>query len=245
MGRNENGTAAGSQPPACRRVSADRRSARLCGAVHICNLYTDLRAQTAISQLARSLRDKTGNLKRMTGIFPDYPAPIVRTGEDGGRELVLVRWGMRSPAFALEGKTIDKGVTNVCNTKSPHGRRWLGPTSRCLATFTAFAEPNRLPDGTSENVWFAIGEDRPLAFFAGVRTNWTSARKTSEGEDNADLFAILTTDPNAEVGAAHQKPDLFRAAEAALQLCIACRRVCEPYVLCLRRIAWFSAPTLR
>ena len=54
-------------------------------------------------------------------------------------------------------------------------------------------------------VWFALAEDRPLAFFAGVWTNWTSTRKVAEGEVTVDLFGFLTADANAEVGTVHPK----------------------------------------
>jgi putative SOS response-associated peptidase YedK len=37
------------------------------------------------------------------------------------------------------------------------------------------------------------------------RTNWTSVRKVKEGETTNDLYAFLTTEPNAEVGAIHPK----------------------------------------
>jgi putative SOS response-associated peptidase YedK len=39
--------------------------------------------------------DKSGNLPAMPGIYPDYPAPIVRNG-NGRRELAMARWGMPS-----------------------------------------------------------------------------------------------------------------------------------------------------
>ena len=68
-------------------------------------------------------RDLTGNLPPLPGVYPDHPAPIVRTAADGMRELAMVRWGMPSPKFALEGKKTDPGVTNVGNTSSPHWRR--------------------------------------------------------------------------------------------------------------------------
>ena len=38
-------------------------------------------------------------------------------------------------------------------------------------------------------VWFALDESRPLAFFAGIWTRWTSVRKVKEGETTNDLFA--------------------------------------------------------
>jgi putative SOS response-associated peptidase YedK len=54
-------------------------------------------------------------------------------------------------------------------------------------------------------VWFAFDESRPLAFFAGVWTRWTSVRKVKESETTNELFAFLTTEPNAEVKAIHPK----------------------------------------
>ncbi|MFZ4745910.1 MAG: SOS response-associated peptidase [Sphingomonas sp.] len=171
----------------------------------MCNLYSMSKGQQAIRELAGAMRDTTGNLPMLPGIFPDYAAPIVRTGADGVRELVMARWGMPSPAFALQGKKVDRGVTNVRNTASPHWRRWLVPAARCLVPFTSFSEPGLNAEGKSEPVWFALDDSRPLAFFAGIWTGWTSTRKVSEGEVTCDLFAFLTTEPNAEVGAIHPK----------------------------------------
>ena len=68
--------------------------------------------------------------------------------------------------------------------------------------FTSFSEFNKAEGG---DIWFAFDETRPLAFFAGIWTNWTSVRKVKEGETTNDIFAFLTTDPNAEVGAIHPK----------------------------------------
>ena len=170
----------------------------------MCNLYSVTKGQQAIRELARAMQDRTGNLPPLPGIFPDYPAPIVRNHPDG-RELAMARWGMPSPAFALEGKKCDPGVTNVRNTKSSHWRRWLGVESRCLVPFTSFAEHEVLPNGSRPPVWFAFDESRPLAFFAGIWTPWTSVRKVKEGETTNDLFAFLTTEPNDVVGAYHPK----------------------------------------
>jgi putative SOS response-associated peptidase YedK len=177
----------------------------------MCNLYSLTKGQQAIIALARAMNDRTGNLPPMPGIFPDYAAPIVREAADG-RELVLARWGMPSPAFALEGKSVDKGVTNIRNTASPHWRRWLKPENRCLVPFTSFSEFNKTEGG---DIWFALAEDRLLATFAGVWTTWTSTRKKAEGEVTTDLYGFLTTDPNAEVKAIHPKamPVILTTAE--------------------------------
>lgn len=171
----------------------------------MCNLYSLTKGQQAIREMARAMRDRAGNLPSMPGIFPDYRAPIVRTGEDGERELVTARWGMPSPAFALQGRKTDPGVTNIRNTASPHWRRWLGPEHRCLVPLTSFSENDRGPDGKAVPVWFALSEERPLAFFAGLWTSWTSVRKVKEGVVTADLYGFLTSQPNREVGSIHPK----------------------------------------
>jgi putative SOS response-associated peptidase YedK len=75
---------------------------------------------------AKGMEDSLGNAEPMPAVFPDASGPIVRNGT-AGRELVRARWGLPSPAFALKGKSVDRGVTNVRNTASPHWRRWLGP----------------------------------------------------------------------------------------------------------------------
>lgn len=180
--------------------------------------------QAAIRNLFPIVRDLTGNLPSMPGIFPDYPAPIIRNSPDGP-ELTLARWGMPSSQLALrqatkkraakleaKGKSVDfkellrmepdSGTTNIRNVNSKHWKRWLGPENRCLVPFTSFSEFNKLAGG---DIWFALDESRPLAFFAGIWTNWKSVRKVREGETTNDLYGFLTTEPNAEVGAVHPK----------------------------------------
>jgi putative SOS response-associated peptidase YedK len=68
-----------------------------------------------------------------------------------------------------------------------------------------FRERGSPPDGSRPPVWFAFDETRPLAFFAGIWTRWTSVRKVKEGETANDLFAFLTTEPNAIVAPIHPK----------------------------------------
>lgn len=143
----------------------------------MCNLYSQTKGQQAIIALTKSMRDSVGNLPSLPGIFPDYSAPIVRTGTDGVRELTRARWGMPPPAFALKGKEIDKSGTNIRHVASPHWRRWFGLSSRCLVPFTSFFEPERTSEGKSLPVWFALDESRSLAFFAGAWTNRTSTRR--------------------------------------------------------------------
>lgn len=169
----------------------------------VCNLYSMTKGQVAIRELAKVWQDRTGNMPPLPGIFPDYSAPVVWNDEDG-RVLSMMRWGMPSPAFVLKNRKTDSGVTNVRNTNSPHWRRWLSVEHRCVVPFTSFSEYETQPGGKVP-VWFALDESRPLAFFAGIWTQWTSVRKLKEGETTTDLFAFLTTDANADIKPIHPK----------------------------------------
>jgi putative SOS response-associated peptidase YedK len=167
-----------------------------------------------------AVNSQVGNLPSLPGIFPDYPAPIVRNAA-GEREIVMARWGMPSSQVVLlesarkraakleaKGKPVDFkellrlepdcGVTNIRNTSSQHRQRWLGPDNRCLVPFTSFSEYNTI-DGKKVPVWFALDESRPLLALAGLWTNWTCVRKAKEGAITADVFGFLTCQPNAEV----------------------------------------------
>ena len=150
------------------------------------------------------MTDRTSNLEPLSAIFPDTSAPVIRT-TPVERELTRMRWRMPSPKFALKNRKTDRGVTSIRNTTSPHWRRWLGPDHRCLVPLTSFSEYDHLEDGSKEPVWFALDEDWPLAFFAGLWTEWTSVRKVKEGEVTADLYGFLTTEANETVGAIHPK----------------------------------------
>src|SRR3984957_19649837 len=203
--------------------TAKRRELR---GTFVCNLYSMTTNVEAIRRLfqVEASNDWTGNLPSMPGIYPDYPAPIVRNSA-AGRELAMARWGMPSSQKALmdatkkraeklraKGKTVDftellrmepdSGTTNIRNVKSKHWTRWLGPEHRCVVPFNSFSEFNKAEGG---DIWFALEETRPLACFAGIWTNWTSVRKVKEGETTNDLYAFLTTEPNSEVGAIHPK----------------------------------------
>ncbi|MES2432997.1 MAG: SOS response-associated peptidase [Pseudomonadota bacterium] len=179
----------------------------------MCNLYSQTKSQDAMRHVFDDIAeddevvdDVTGNLPPMPGIYPDYPAPIFRHAQNGGWQLSMARWGMPTPPQFLAGKRTDPGVTNIRNLASPHWRSWLGVEHRCLVPFTSFAEPDsRVGPNKGKPVWFALGADRPLAFFAGIRTDWTSTRKLKEGEVTVDAFGFLTCAPNREVERIHPK----------------------------------------
>jgi putative SOS response-associated peptidase YedK len=179
------------------------------------NLYSLTRSQEEISRLARAMRDLTGNLPPLPGIFPDTMAPVVRTAEDGVRELALMGWGFPPPPSI--GK---QPVTNVRNVKSGYWRPWLNPEQRCLVPVTSFCEwTDSRPKVTH---WFALADDRPLFWFAGIWRPWTGDRRGEVAEHR--LFAFLTTQPNAIVAPTHGK---------AMPVVLSTEQECE---------TWLTAP---
>jgi len=117
----------------------------------------------------------------------------------------MARWGMPSPPqFA------GPPVANSRNLTSPHWRRWTGVQNRCLVPFTSFSEYAPTPNPVTmrkDVVWFALNEERPLAFFAGLWTEWTGTRGTKANpvEGTHQLYGFLTCEPNAVVEPIHPK----------------------------------------
>jgi putative SOS response-associated peptidase YedK len=73
----------------------------------MCNLYSITTNQAAIIALFRALNQYVGNLTPMPGVFPDYPAPVIRN-TDHGTELFMMRWGMPPPPPKLGGPGVQR-----------------------------------------------------------------------------------------------------------------------------------------
>jgi putative SOS response-associated peptidase YedK len=81
------------------------------------NLYSITTNRAAIAGLFRRLNCYVGNLPPMPGVFPDYPAPVIRNVGDS-EEMVLMRWGMPAP-------TEDRRPAG-----DEHSQHLLGPLAR-------------------------------------------------------------------------------------------------------------------
>jgi putative SOS response-associated peptidase YedK len=171
----------------------------------MCNLYSITTNQAAIIALFRVMNRYVGNLPPMPGVFPDYPAPVVRN-TDHGTELATMRWGMPPPPRAPSNYP----VTNIRNTASPHWRAWLRPENRCLVPANSFAEYAPEPNPATKKkdvVWFALNEGRPLFAFAGIWTEFKGDRGTKSKPIPGPhlVYGFLTTAPNAIVEPIHPK----------------------------------------
>src|SRR6202008_2205509 len=140
----------------------------------MCNLYSITTNQAAIAGLFRRMNRYVGNLAPMPGVFPDYPAPVIRNvGE--AEEMVLMRWGMPPPP-----RTGAPPVTNIRNTSSPHWRGWLKPENRCLVPANSFAEcaPQPNPEG-------CIWKQNIMRGARMVETQRTTTRRTDHVRNRA------------------------------------------------------------
>ena len=170
----------------------------------MCNLYSITTNQAAIAALFRVVNRYVGNLAPMPGVFPDYPAPVIRNS-GGELEMTMMRWGMPPPPRAG-----GYPVTNIRNTSSPHWRAWLSAENRCLVPANSFAEyaPEPNPETKKKDVvWFALNDDRPLFAFAGIWTTFNGDRgtKSKPVPGPHQVYGFLTTSPNAVVEPIHPK----------------------------------------
>jgi putative SOS response-associated peptidase YedK len=200
----------------------------------MCNLYSMMKARTETAKLTRVMRDVNNNQPPLPAVYPDHAAPVVVVGADGERQMRDMRWGMptskqalfkaasdRADKLCAKGGEFDfaellrmepdKGTTNVRNTTNAQGktnahwRPWLGPANRCLVPFTSFAEPDQDHERTRQNIWFALDDSRPLAFFAGIWTPHACVRMKSKGWEEVEAFGFLTTDSAEPVKTYHAK----------------------------------------
>src|SRR5258705_12119771 len=87
---------------------------------------------------------------------------------------------------------------NIRNSASLWWKPWIAkPEHRCLVPVTSF----RVRDYNCDPpvaVWFALNDDTPLFFFAGIWMAWFGKRGFSEAPslEHHLLFTILTCEPN-------------------------------------------------
>jgi putative SOS response-associated peptidase YedK len=127
---------------------------------------------------------------------------------------------MPTPVEHVKGNA-DYGTTNVRKAHLAYWQQYLGVEHRCVVPVTSFAEPSpekndKDPEtGVQRNYWFALNEDRPLFFFAGVWTPWHGVRKVKDGPGYHEVYGFLTTPPDALIKPIHEKamPVILRTQE--------------------------------
>jgi len=123
----------------------------------MCNLYSITTNQAAIIALFRVVNRYVGNLPPMPGVFPDYPAPVVRNaGAD--RELTMMRWGMPPPS---------PGVTAWRRSNDPQN---------VIANDSCRREQ---PGSTMPPRFFTKGDDRRIVVRPMLKRNRVQAKRKS------------------------------------------------------------------
>lgn len=164
----------------------------------MCNLYSMTAAREAVLRLFRVGHNRAAAHAPLTAIFPGHMAPVVRATADGERELVMLSWGFVLPQ---PGKA-PRRVTNVRDDKVLASPFWRDSfeARRCLVPATSFCEPNGNVKPATWH-WFALrGEEaRPLFAFPGLWRRWRGPLKKDAEPVDLDVFAFMTTTPNALV----------------------------------------------
>ena len=99
----------------------------------MCNLYSITTNQAAIIALFRVINRYVRDLPPMTGVFPDYPAPVIRN-TDTGTEMVSMR--------SLQEPRIVPLVT-CCSRHSAHSRACRLNSSGNLVTAASIVQSTR------------------------------------------------------------------------------------------------------
>jgi putative SOS response-associated peptidase YedK len=119
----------------------------------VCNLYSITTNQAAIIALFRVINRYVGNSRADAGVFPDYPAPVVRN-TDAGTEMTLMRWGMPPAATHMAARRSPTSATRHRRTGAAGSSRRTAAWSRSTASL------NMLPSQTGKRRKKAL--QRPL-----------------------------------------------------------------------------------
>jgi hypothetical protein len=101
----------------------------------MCNLYSITTNQAAIIALFRVINRYVGNLSPMPGVFPDYPAPLIRN-TDAGRELAHA---LGHAAAAAHGRSETPSAPAALRKLAQH-RRGFFQRNRPLADICSAAK---------------------------------------------------------------------------------------------------------
>jgi putative SOS response-associated peptidase YedK len=146
-------------------------------------------------------------IRKRFNIAPTQMAPVVRLGENGAREVEMLRWGL-VPAWAKDLAVGTKMINARCEgVEAKPSFRAAVRSRRCLVPATGFFEWQG-PAGRKQP--FAITlPDRPVFAFAGLWERW----KPASGEA-VETFTIVTTDANESVAAIHDRMPVILPAES-------------------------------
>ena len=161
----------------------------------MCNLYSQTRNVEAIRRLFNVSHNRAATVAPQPAIFPGWSGSVIRTAEDGERELVTMSWGF----VLLQSGKAPRRVTNVRDDKILSSRFWKPSFEqrRCLVPASSYSEPDS--GKPAKWHWFAVnGEhERELFAFPGIWQRWNGPIKKDGPNVELDVYSFMTTAPNA------------------------------------------------
>jgi putative SOS response-associated peptidase YedK len=138
-------------------------------------------------------------------IAPGTRQPVIIWGE-GGREMVQMQWGLRSPAGP--GPAADRPIINARaeTLREKPSFHSLLAGNRCLIPASGFFEWKQERRGKTP-FYFHL-PDKPVFSFAGLYTEGIDLRGGVTGG-----FAIVTTEPNSLVATVHDRMPVILTPE--------------------------------
>lgn len=131
----------------------------------MCNLYNITTNQEAIRAITRAMIDHVGNLPPSLDVYPDRPAPRDQS-DTSGPGVGQPDLGHALAAVCHPGQTRYR-----CHQHPQHQLTALAPLARLGKPLSSAVDHVLRVGGTKPKKtkrWFAINEERPLAFFAGI-----------------------------------------------------------------------------
>lgn len=176
----------------------------------MCGRYT---LASTVEELARAFEAATSlDMAARYNVAPGQGVPVVRLANGGERRMELLRWGL-VPFWAKDPGIGYKMINARAETVAQQpAYREAFKRRRCLIPADGFYEWEKLPGRGKQPHYFRLHSGEPFAF-AGLWERW-------EGEEGLmESCALITTTPNAAVGAVHDRmPTILPPEEYAAWL---------------------------
>lgn len=173
----------------------------------MCGRYTLRHSESDISEAFAALGPELDLAPRFN-IAPTQDIVVVRSaaGEEAGRELVAVRWGLL-PGWVKDPDDFPTLINaRAESAPSKPSFREAFRRRRCLIPADGFYEWRKMPDG--KQPWFIHREDDGLFAFAGLWERW------ERDDRRLDSATILTTSPGALLERLHDRMPAILPAES-------------------------------
>jgi putative SOS response-associated peptidase YedK len=170
-------------------------------ALTMCNLYSITTNQAAIIALFRVINRYVRNLPPMPGVFPDYPAPVVRNA--GGERELTMRHAAATEVRRAAGHQHPQHIVTSLARLAEAGEPLSGAGEQ-LRRIRAGAKTGDQEEGCG---LVRHQQDRPMFAFAGIWTEFKGDRGTKSKPVPGPhlVYGFLTTAPNAVVEPIHPK----------------------------------------